>query len=71
MEYHKYIMGVPERKAYRAEVYSALKKYGGEEERRPTFKAVGTPAHGHKYSIKLNIPKNSVMILVPEDKEEK
>jgi 1,4-alpha-glucan branching enzyme len=71
VEYHKYIMGVPERKAYRAELYSALKKYGGEEERRPTFKAVGTPAHGHKYSIKLNIPKNSVMILIPEDKEEK
>ena len=71
VERNKYVMGVPEKKAYRAELYSALKKYGGEEERRPTFRAVGRPAHGHPYSIKVNIPKNSVMILIPEDKEGK
>lgn len=68
---NKYVVGVPENKIYKAVLYSALKKYGGEEERRPSFRAVGKPAHGFKHSIKANIPKNSVMILIPEDKEDK
>ena len=67
----KYVMGVPENVTYRTDLYSALKKYGGEEERRPSFRASAKPSHGYPYSIKVNIPKNSVMFLKPEYKEEK
>ena len=65
------MMGVPENATYRADLYSALKKYGGEEERRPSFRATAKPSHGLPYSIKVNIPKNSVMFLKPEKKEGK
>lgn len=71
VERKKYVMGVPENKIYKAELTSALKKYGGEEERRPSFRAVGKPSHGYPYSVKLNIPANSVMFLSAENKEEK
>ena len=71
VERKKYVMGVPENKIYKAELTSALKKYGGEEERRPSFRAVGKPSHGYPYSVKLNIPANSVMFLRAENKEEK
>lgn len=67
----KYVMGVPENKIYRTELTSALKKYGGDEERRQSFRAVNKPSHGYPYSIKINIPKNSVMFLIAEDKEDK
>ena len=71
VERKKYVMGVPENKIYKAELTSALKKYGGAEERRPSFRAVGKPSHGYPYSVKLNIPANSVMFLRAENKEEK
>ncbi len=67
----KYVMGVPEGATYKAELFSALKKYGGDEERRPSFRATAKPSHGYPYSIKVNIPKNSVMFLKPEYKEDK
>ena len=67
----KYVMGVPESGYFKAELTSALKKYGGAEERRPTFRASAKPAHGQPYSVKLNIPGNSVMFLKPVIKEEK
>ncbi len=67
----KYVMGVPENKVYRTELTSALKKYGGDAERRQSFRAVNKPSHGYPYSIKINIPKNSVMFLIAEDKEDK
>ena len=68
----KYVMGVPENVSYKAELISSLKKYGGEEARRPTFRAMQKPSHGYPYSIKINIPKNTVMFLKPVyDKEEK
>ncbi len=71
VERNKYVMGVPENVNYKADLFSSLKKYGGEEERRPTFRSQAKPAHGYPYSIKVNIPKNSVMFLKPEYKEEK
>lgn len=71
VERNKYVMGVPEGVTYKADLYSALKKYGGEEERRPSFRATAKPSHGYPYSIKVNIPKNSVMFLKPEYKESK
>ena len=71
VERRKYVMGVPENKIYKAELTSALKKYGGSEERRPSFRAVGKPSHGYPYSVKLNIPPNSVMFLRAVNKEEK
>ena len=67
----KYVMGVPENVTYKTELISSLKKYGGEEERRPSFRATAKPAHGQPCSIKINIPKNTVMFLKPEYKEEK
>ena len=71
VERKKYVMGVPENKIYKAELTSALKKYGGAEERRPSFRAVGKPSHGYPFSVKLNIPANSVMFLRAVNKEEK
>ncbi len=65
----KYAMGVPENCNYKAELISSLKKYGGEEERRPTFRASSKQNHGYPYTIKINIPKNSVMFLIPEHKD--
>ena len=67
----KYVMGVPENVTYKTELISSLKKYGGDEERRPSFRATAKPAHGQPCSIKINIPKNTVMFLKPEYKEEK
>lgn len=67
----KYVMGVPEGATYKADLYSALKKYGGAEERRPSFRATAKPSHGYPYSIKVNIPKNSIMFLKPEYRESK
>lgn len=67
----KYVMGVPENVTYRTELISSLKKYGGDEERRPSFRATAKPAHGQPCSIKINIPKNTVMFLKPEYKEER
>ena len=63
-------MGVPECVTYKADLFSALKKYGGDEERRPAFRATSRPSHGQPYSIKVNIPKNCVMFLKPEYKED-
>ena len=71
VERKKYVMGVPEGGYLKAELTSALKKYGGAEERRPTFRATAKPSHGLPYSVKLNIPGNSVMFLKPVIKEEK
>ena len=58
---NKYVMGVPENLPYKTELISSLKKYGGGEARRPTFKATEKPSHGYPCSIKLNIPANTVM----------
>jgi 1,4-alpha-glucan branching enzyme len=63
VERKKYVMGVPENKEYRCELTSALKKYGGEEERRASFKAKDKPSHDLPFSIRLNIPANSVMFI--------
>ncbi len=69
---NKYVMGVPENLPYKTELISSLKKYGGGEARRPTFKATEKPSHGYPCSIKLNIPANTVMFLKPDyGKEEK
>ena len=69
---NKYVMGVPENLPYKTELISSLKKYGGDEARRPTFKATEKPSHGYPCSIKLNIPANTVMFLKPDyGKEEK
>ena len=69
---NKYVMGVPENLPYKTELISSLKKYGGDEARRPTFKATEKPSHGYPCSIKLNIPVNTVMFLKPDyGKEEK
>lgn len=69
---NKYVMGVPENLPYKTEIISSLKKYGGGEARRPTFKATEKPSHGYPCSIKLNIPANTVMFLKPDyGKEEK
>lgn len=66
---NKYIMGVPELCEYKTELLSSLKKYGGDEARRQSFRAINKPAHGYPYSIKLNIPKNSVMFIKPYKEE--
>ena len=66
----KYVIGVPENKIYKAELTSALKKYGGQQERRPSFRATAKPSHNQPCSIKVNIPKNSVMFLRAQSKEE-
>ena len=71
VERKKYVMGVPEGGYFKAELTSALKKYGGAEERRPTFRATSKQSHGQPYSVQLNIPGNSVMFLKPVNKEEK
>jgi 1,4-alpha-glucan branching enzyme len=65
VERPKYIMGVPEQRIYRAEFISSLKKYGGDEARRPVFRATAKPSHGFQYSIKINVPKNTVMYIKP------
>lgn len=67
---NKYVMGVPEKVKYRTDLISSLKKYGGEEARRMTFKVYNKPAHGYENSIKVNIPKNTVMFLKPVYEEE-
>ncbi|MDD4839672.1 MAG: 1,4-alpha-glucan branching protein GlgB [Clostridia bacterium] len=67
---NKYVMGVPDLCEYKTEIISSLKKYGGDEPRRPSFRAVAKPAHGYQNSIKINIPKNTVMFIKPDFKEE-
>ncbi len=71
VERNKYVIGVPENTRYRVELTSALKKYGGDEERRQSFKASQRPSHGFRQSIKVNVPANSVMFLKPDKIESK
>ncbi len=67
---NKYLMGVPEFTHYKTELISSLKKYGGDEARRPTFRPYAKPSHGFANSIKINIPKNTVMFLKPCKEED-
>ena len=59
----KYVMGVPEYGTYKTELISSLNKYGGNTDRRATYKATKKTSHGYPYSIKVDIQKNSCMFL--------
>lgn len=66
-----YAMGVALPGKYETVLSSAMKKYGGTETRRQKALASEKGMHGHKYSIKLDIPANSVMFLkVSKEREE-
>ncbi len=65
----KYVMGVPEYTTYKTELISSMNKYGGNTDRRMSYKATKRESHGYPYSIKIDIPKNACIFLKKEKEE--
>ncbi len=59
----EYRIGVPEKGTYYEAFNSCSGLYGGEGITNPNLKAEKTPMHGYEYSIKINIPALSVILL--------
>ena len=63
----EYSFGVPYYCSYKEVFNSDLKKYGGEGIRNTLKKAIKSPMHGHEYSITVQIPPLSTIVLRPSD----
>lgn len=60
---YNYLMGVPEKKIYKAVLNSNDAKYGGSDKEQVKFKATKGAMHGMDYHIEMTIPASSVMFL--------